>query len=659
MTIDKAPASRTLAHQFAVIATLLGILSLTWAAYQPAIPGVFMFDDFDNLGALGTSPVTDLSSLQDYLEGSKAGPLGRPISKLSFLIDDNAWPSHPGGFKRTNLLLHLLNGVLLFALGRLLLRLVTGERAADWLALTAAALWLLHPMQVSTVMYVVQRMAQLATLFVVSGVLVHTLIRLQTGIPEIRRLLMLSLSLGVFTTLAALSKESGVLLPIYLLVLELTLLAALPNSRAFTWWRRIFLSLPAVVLVGYLAYLPKWLPSYATRDFSLAERLITQPVVLWDYIYHLFTFRVTGLGLFQDDYPVYGNLLDPAPLAAFSLLVVSLAAAITLRRRLPLLAFAVLWFIGGHLLESTTVSLEFYFEHRNYLPIFGPLLAVIAGTYLGLKRVDGLGPSVGPAVGATLLVIAAGTTWGYARDWGAPDRIYPIWAAEHPGSARAQRTFASVFAAMGDANAAVQVLEDGYSRFPDDLAFPLMSIQIACQFRVTPRHHLQDLVPKVEAHRLTDGLRPVLTLMTKDILDTDCRDSVDDLHALIAALERLPGIEVLPRAYAGFLVLDGDLYLKEGKAEEALAAFLRVDEIKPSADSALRLAALFTRTGQYGSARAALHEAQRLAERGRTWYGPSRDAQYEAAFARIDTLEAATAGSAQERPPAAPGERAL
>jgi hypothetical protein len=68
------------------------LLVAAWMVYQPAIEGPFLLDDYDNLGLLSNN-IDSLGGLNYYLSHGNAGPLGRPIAKLSFLLDDNAWPS--------------------------------------------------------------------------------------------------------------------------------------------------------------------------------------------------------------------------------------------------------------------------------------------------------------------------------------------------------------------------------------------------------------------------------------------------------------------------------------------------------------------------------------------------------------------------------------
>lgn len=635
---------RSSSHGPAVAIAFLTLLIAAWLVYQAGLPGFFMLDDFDNLGALQDG-VTDLASLQNYLGNGNAGPLGRPIAKLSFLLDDVAWPSNPDGFKRTNILIHILIGVLIVASSRLLLRRVAGTRAADWLALVTAGLWLLHPLQVSTVLYVVQRMTQLSALFVMAGVLSHLYLRLHSDLSPRTRAVAMTFSLGCFTILAAFSKESGILLPVYLAVAEYTLLDDLPRSTLLSWWRRLCLLAPTGALIGYIAYLPNWSGSYSTRDFTLAERLMTEPVVLLDYLSSLFSLRVHGLGLFQDDYPVYSSLLSPLPLIAALAVLAALTAALLLRRRLPLFSFAVLWFLGGHLLESTTVSLELYFEHRNYLPLVGPLLALPAAAHLTLRKYSPDLAKVAPVFALGLVGLVGSITWGYASEWREPLRILSIWAAEHPDSPRAQRTFAHLLASEGLPGAALDVLGDAYQSFPTDLSIPIISLDISCRFEKPLRHDLAELRAAIPSHQLTDGLRPALQSLFAAVKERRCLPDTTALHQFVHSLTELPGVDKLPRAMAGFLVLDGELYLAEGNGNAALQSFQDVDRIQPSTDSALRIAGFYLLVRDYDRARAALELAQARERAGSNWFSPDRSQEYQEKFELIDRLEAALQAS--------------
>ena len=115
-------------------------------------------------------------------------------------------------------------------------------------------------------------------------------------------------------------KESAVLLPVYAFALELTLFRFRSRDQAD---RRIVaihigvLVLPALLGLGWL--LPRMLDpkAWAARDFSLAERLLTESRVIWSYLRWTVLPDLGTLSLYHDDYPVSrGWLSPPATLAA-------------------------------------------------------------------------------------------------------------------------------------------------------------------------------------------------------------------------------------------------------------------------------------------------------------------------------------------------------
>ena len=93
-------------------------------AYWPGLYGPFLFDDFGSLSELGDlGGVRDWVTFKAFVFGGNAGPTGRPLALLTFLIDGNNWPTDPWPFKRTNLAIHLLNGAIIGFLSHRFLRL--------------------------------------------------------------------------------------------------------------------------------------------------------------------------------------------------------------------------------------------------------------------------------------------------------------------------------------------------------------------------------------------------------------------------------------------------------------------------------------------------------------------------------------------------------
>ncbi|NIO43302.1 MAG: hypothetical protein GTO41_26000, partial [Burkholderiales bacterium] len=102
--------------------------------------------------------------------------------------------------------------------------------------------------------------------------------------------------------MATLSKESGLLLPVFVLVLEATILERPTKVDPRVWrsWQIVFLVLPLVVLLVYLA---SWLDYsdaiLARRGFDAWERLLTEPRILWTYLSKALVGVPSQLGVYQ------------------------------------------------------------------------------------------------------------------------------------------------------------------------------------------------------------------------------------------------------------------------------------------------------------------------------------------------------------------------
>lgn len=606
-----------------------------------------MLDDFDNLSAM-KGGVNDKLSFFEYLSNGYAGPTGRPISKISFLLDDNAWPSSPENFKQTNLSIHLLIGVFLFLLLRKVVSNIEGPKVANWIALLVMAIWLVHPLQVSTVSYVIQRMTQLSSLFIVIFVTAYTYWRSYSLPSKLTSLIIPTLLYGIFFLLAVFSKENGALLPLYVAVVELTLFSKKTTSKALRQWRNLFIYLPSLLLLAYIAYFPHWIPSYESREFTLSERLITEPVVLFDYLRHLFTFEVHGLGLLQDDYPVYSSLLSAKPFLAMSAIIALVFFSLRYRKDYPIVAFGILWFFAGHIIESTTISLELYFEHRNYLPILGPILAFTIIAYRMLSRARLRVRVVLFSCAFFLVGTSASITYGYAKEWGDPLRILPIWSVEHPDSSRAQRIYAHVLASRGMTYGALDVLDESYQRFPKDLSMPIISIDISCRFDLPLRYDLRILSDRISEHEITDGLRPALTSLFESITNSRCREHIPALHAFVPKLGLLENNYVLNRLVASIYVLDGELYLRQGNLMGALSSFVKIEEMLPTEDSALRLAQIYTMFMDYDRAIEFVRIAQSRHNQGNVINIYEKKYEYEESVKKLEKLRSMMESATRE-----------
>lgn len=420
-------------------------LLLCLLAYAGSFSGGFLFDDFNNIlnnGALRAI----LDSGHDWLAvamSSGSGLLRRPISMLSFGLDVSLFGMDPKAMRMVNLGLHLANGVLVFLLARRLVQRLLRSRTInpENVAVFVTACWLLHPLLVSNVAYIVQRMNLLATLFTLAGLLCYAIGRGRDAGGD-KGLPLALAGLCGFGVLATLSKENGVLIVAYAWIIELTCFrfhAATPTRqwilKAFFW---LTLALPIVVFAAWLALHPEWLPArFANRDFTVVQRVLTESRILFHYLLWIFVPNPAWMGLHHDDIVMSTGLLAPAStLLAMVLLIAMAATAWCVRTRMPALSLAIGWFLIGHSMESTFLSLELVFEHRNYLPLVGLLLGgtCTLAPWLGARL-----PSVALAsVAAALVLTLAALTASRASTWGDPYALAMTEVLNHPRSSRAQ-----------------------------------------------------------------------------------------------------------------------------------------------------------------------------------------------------------------------------
>lgn len=484
-----------------IVAALIGgVLAVAGAAYLQGLGGSFLVDDYPNLASLAVIGTGDVyrDMVRFSLDGFSS-PLGRPLALLTFALQYRSWPASPADFIYVNILLHLLNGCLLAGACLRLLTLVPRSGGSPPPAIAAAALflWLLAAPQTGAVLYVIQRMALLSGTFVLLGLWLYLAGRAREAEGRWRSGFLLMLAgLGCAVPLGYLAKETSALFPLLLLALEATVLRELPRSRAFRLFTLPCLWLPAVVILGYLAWVGFTANPVANmKSFTTAERLLTEGRVLFLYLHKALLPPLYSARIYYDDLPVSHSLLDPwttlASLLGWAALV---AAAVALRRREPMFAFAVSWFLGAHLLESTVIPLELAFDHRNYIALAGVALAVpwYGWRALRAERLRRLRPllAIAMAAYAAFLLVAC---WQTSALWGRPWEMAHYWSQQQPDSKRAQTVAGKVYWHYGHPEEAMASQERALQRWPGDVGFFLNMLEIGCAFPQIPTPDLSRL----------------------------------------------------------------------------------------------------------------------------------------------------------------------
>ncbi|MDF2444983.1 MAG: hypothetical protein K0S46_219 [Moraxellaceae bacterium] len=466
---------------------LLAGMVLTLVVYWPGLAGGWLVDDEANLGgftrfAAGEAPYREL------ILGNGSGLLGRSVAMLTFAGNHALGLFSTTALKAGNLLIHLLCGTLLYLLLARLFRLrAPADVSPELLAAVLAAWWLLLPLHISTVLYIVQRMTQVAALFSLASCLAYTVGREALQAGRQRGYACLALSLLVLLPLALLGKESALSTVPWLILIEIFFFR---QAAPMPWSPRLLLGglTLVVLLAGMLVALfpPAFLTEgYLSRDFTLHERLLTQPRVLWTYIGNIFLPNSATMGIFQDDFVVSRSLSAPwTTLPAIALLaaLAGLAVLLANSRRWWAIAFGIMFFLSGHLVESTVIPLELFFEHRNYLPAAGLLLAALPLLSAWRWR------RVTLAVLAGLyLLVLTGATLQRSHIWGDKHLLLAVSASNHPHSLRAWSDYAEDLLANrrpGEALQAVQLTADRNPRFAG-ISY-LHMLTIICRLNAAP-----------------------------------------------------------------------------------------------------------------------------------------------------------------------------
>ncbi|KAF1009582.1 MAG: hypothetical protein GAK28_00222 [Luteibacter sp.] len=450
------------------IVALLAAAAVTLAIYASGLHGPFLLDDAPNL-----------ETIQRWVEGrlnwrsaidNRSGPMGRSVSMLTFLLDAARRQAMDAeAFKTTNLVIHIICGMLVYLLCRQVFRRITATRdIASTTALFVAAWWLFLPMHVSTVLYIVQRMAQLGALFTLVSLIAYMAIRgwmerNDSFVPRVALWVAFPLSVGI----GALAKENAVLaVPLALLIEWLCFPPAPGRSRprAVSWLFAVTVLLPGLLATGWLVtHADAIQGGYAARSFTLAERLLTEPRILWSYVKTTLFPVGEDMGLFHDNYAISTGLLSPW---TTSLAILAWMGAIVLafvcRRRHPLISLGIGFFLIGHVLESSIIPLELYFEHRNYLPDLGVLLAVL-GIALALWQSHRT-PTAGfrrivLACPPLILAIFAAGTWIQSGSWGDADTLFELQQSYNPTSPRLQAILGAREVERGNTRGALAHIE--------------------------------------------------------------------------------------------------------------------------------------------------------------------------------------------------------
>ena len=373
-------------RQHLIVFATLSVVLLT--IYSNSFHAVWHFDDFDNVGNNPGVHVRSLTWEELHKTFFIKGRISRPVAYFTFGLNYYFGGLEVFGYHVVNFMIHLLAALFLFLFLNETLRLPSlrdryGEKAFV-ISFIATLLWAVNPVQATSVTYLVQRMSSMAGLFFVMALLFY--VRGRTAPSRSKAAVFFTLCVLAFV-LAVGSKENAVMLPVVLWLYDLFFIQGLTarNIR-----KNLIILAPvlfSVIAIG-LTYkgFSSLIQGYDTRPFSMTERLMTQPRVIFFYLSLLFYPISSRLTLLYDA-DISRSLLEPwTTLPAIAALFTAITLAVLCARRWPLLSFCVLFFFINHVVEGSFIPLEMVYEHRNYIPSMMLFLPVAVGVVAAFRR---------------------------------------------------------------------------------------------------------------------------------------------------------------------------------------------------------------------------------------------------------------------------------
>jgi len=562
------------------------ILCLTVLLYWSGLYGPFFLDDLQSISPTQLENFS-LAKLIEISLQNDTGPLGRPVSVLTFALNNFFFGTDPFSFKVTNLIIHLLVGISLAIFIYLLVLLQPRvRRLAIPMALLTSTLWLIHPLQVSTVLYPVQRMTQLCHLFILIGLNTYLLGRLRLYTQQPHAYLYLGLSLGIFYPLAVFSKETGIIFPWYLLCIEYFLLHFHCSKQSVQIQLKRFhhilsLSLLFGALLYYASQLNKFLLIFAEKNITLLDRLLTQLKVIVFYIKLILLPQLSQMGLYHDDFPL-STSVDSNVVTSGIIVFCSILLIFLLRRRAPIIAFGLAWFFISHSIESTAIPLELVFEHRNYLASIGLLFIPIYYFVVYLHQSSLTTKRISTFFLLSILAVLMGLTYSRSVAWSSPIKFLSTELYNHPNSARVHIEVANLFLRKEKYQQAFNQLELAQKIEPLNSGIILHEILILCGASNIPPELYEIAQQKIRQGSITPYVILTLDQIVQNMFNQTCHSvDKDKMIAIIHVAMQNPFLVYKPLYKAVLYHLLSGLELLNHDVEKSRMLLLKSFETYP------------------------------------------------------------------------------
>ena len=448
---------------FALFTFFVGI------TYANSLHAPFLFDDTHNIQKNHYLKLNTLSVENLRLAAIKSPIRNRPVANISFALNYYFHRDWLPGYHLVNIAIHLLTGIFLFLFLNHTFRLLKPAKTdteAHYLALCAGLLWLVHPLQTQAVTYLVQRMASLSAMFYILAMLLYVVGRLAP--KRSAKQITAFTGCGLAGLLALGSKEIAATLPFFIFLYEWYFFQNLDRQ----WLKKHIPAVLAVLIflagmvMFFLGHNPihSIMGGFKSRSFTLSERVLTEFRVVVFYL-SLILFPHPGRLSLTHDFPISTSLLSP-PTTLLSILVLGgmLLAGIATARKNRFLSFALLWFLGNLVIESSIIPLEIIFEHRNYLP---SMLIIALPVLAAPKLIHST--KVQAIIFCALVLLLSFWTQQRNQAWGDQFTFWNDCASKSPNNARAHAGLGSYLVHHNQPEAALPHFQKALALKKNDL----------------------------------------------------------------------------------------------------------------------------------------------------------------------------------------------
>ncbi|NJD55537.1 MAG: tetratricopeptide repeat protein [Nitrospirae bacterium] len=563
--------------------SLLGIL-----IYSRVFFGPFLFDD--RSGIIENETVKSLSRSIANISDR------RYIGNLTFSFNYYFSGQRVFGYHLVNILVHICNAVLTYLLVRLLCAvpgIARDERSTSFLALSAAFLFVAHPLHTQSVAYVSQRVTALATLFYLSSVICYLKARaLDRGpSPGVSAQQIVFYALAVLAALAGLkTKEIVATLPLMIISIELF---CFNDGRRSAKRVGILLGMLVLAAAAYMMIGKTGRPLAEVLSSIDAASKETVSISRSDYFFTQLRVIVTYLRLLllpvnqvlDYDYPRFTTVLAPAVLASFALLSSLVWLAVWAYRGNRMVSLGIAWFFIALSVESGIIPIrDVINEQRAYLPSIGFLIAALAA--LDSAVVKG---KLRMAIVAALVILFSAGAYARNRVWTSPEHLWADVVTKAPLNARGYNNLGTVYKERKEYDRAIACFEK--------------SLQLQADF-TAPYYNLGD----VEYQRGNYGksieyLNKALGAGRKDRLSTlDVLNKLGRTYGAMGQYDR--AIEYFQKAlsiYPDSFVLINNLgvqYIKSNRPRLAIALYEKALNVREDYTMYVNLSAAYALVGE-------------------------------------------------------------